>query len=145
MLFRPPPPRTAVPVRLSNLLSALRTAVRQSRVAGRFTGPVDWLRLVVLGVVLVNLAAFALADTIFNGKIANGSGLLGDLRRLDAVYCRHPHRPAGDLSRLDRERAAGTSALVSFLPAIPRWFRRLFSGFFASFSSPPRFCEHGSA
>ena len=75
MLFRPPPPRTAVPARLSNLLSALSTAVRRSRVAGRFTGPVDWLRLVVLGVVLVNLAALALADTIFNGKIANGSGL----------------------------------------------------------------------
>jgi uncharacterized membrane protein HdeD (DUF308 family) len=75
MLFRPPPPRTALPARLSSLLSTLGTAARRNRVAGRFTGPVDWLRLVVLGVVLVNLAALALAHAIFNGNTPNGSGL----------------------------------------------------------------------
>jgi uncharacterized membrane protein HdeD (DUF308 family) len=52
-------------------LFAVRTAVlaRQERTAKRFRGPADWLRLAVLGVVLMSLATLALMDPVSGRKL----------------------------------------------------------------------------
>lgn len=62
------PPRRAssAAMRVSDLLHSLGTATarRRRKVRGRFRGPYDWRRLFALGILLVDLAVLALANTI---------------------------------------------------------------------------------
>lgn len=68
---RTSPGRAFRTLRVPDLLSSLHAAVeaRRRRMAERFHGPSDWLRLVVLGSLLITLALPALVGSIPNLKV----------------------------------------------------------------------------
>ncbi|MFG1304744.1 hypothetical protein V5F34_11510 [Xanthobacter autotrophicus] len=74
-------------MRVPDLLSVLRA--RRNRVAGRFHGGVDGLRLVVLGVLLMCLASLGLAGPLFKMQIPDygpgNSAIFGGLMLCIAI------------------------------------------------------------
>lgn len=62
-----------LPERARGLLAPLQAAMlaQQARATGRFAGPKDWLRLTMLGAILMNFAALGLAGAVFGSRTSD--------------------------------------------------------------------------